>query len=547
MANIGYNGSGGQVTIQKLSVRQLMKNDKLRIAKYVVEVHTPGLMQTAARFVKSAATTVGLMSTSNTDIPKVLMVVGATGAGKTTLINGFANYLLGVTWEDNVRYKLISETKTRSDAYSQTTWISAYTFPKVAASRFPYALTIIDTPGFGDTDGVDRDKEIAGQIKEFFSLPPPNGIDHIDAIGFVAQASQSRLTPAQSYIFQAILATFGKDIGENIFLMATFADGGRANVLDSIQAANIPFVECFKFNNSALYQKSDSMFDKLFWEMGTKSFEAALTRFFTVTPKSLLLTREVLRERDRLETVVKGLQEKVRVAMGKIEELQQEQKAIEQHKADIKANKDFEYEVEVLKMRKVDLPNPSTYVTNCSLCGTTCHYPCGIPLDKNKDGCWAITDGRCRVCPSKCYWYYHCNSGYRFDTYYVTEMRTYEELKTKYEKAMKKKCTTEDIVKEMETELHDLYVAVCSMIQEARRSLNRLKEIALKPDPLTEVGYINILIAAEKQKADPGYMHRVECLQKVREMAELMGKMQGDVISTYEGSSWWDKFRPQCQ
>lgn len=59
---------------------------------------------------------------------KVLMVVGATAAGKTTLINGMVSYILGVEWKDNFRFKLIVEDNGLSQANSQTKNITAYTF-----------------------------------------------------------------------------------------------------------------------------------------------------------------------------------------------------------------------------------------------------------------------------------------------------------------------------------------------------------------------------------------------------------------------------------
>ena len=123
------------------------------------------------------------------------MVVGATGAGKTTLINGTVNYILGIKWEDKFRFKLVIEDSKVSQACSQTKEITAYIFHPMKGSAIPYTFTIIDTPGFGDTEGFKRNKEITDQIKEFFSIPPPNGIDHIDGIGFVTKASLARLTP----------------------------------------------------------------------------------------------------------------------------------------------------------------------------------------------------------------------------------------------------------------------------------------------------------------------------------------------------------------
>ena len=59
---------------------------------------------------------------------KVIMVLGATGAGKSTLINGMVNYILGVEWKDQFRFKLIADEGQGSQAESQTKSITAYTF-----------------------------------------------------------------------------------------------------------------------------------------------------------------------------------------------------------------------------------------------------------------------------------------------------------------------------------------------------------------------------------------------------------------------------------
>ena len=242
------------------------------------------------------------------------MMVGATGAGKTTLINGMVNHILGIKWADKFRYKIVEENCEVSQASSQTKEITAYTFHPMKGSTVPYTFTIIDTPGFGDTEGLKRDKEITDQIKEFFSIPPPNGIDHLDGIGFVTQASLACLTPTQEYIFTSILSIFGKDMAENIFILTTFSDGQTPPVMEAIKKAKIPAQKFHKFNNSAIFadntetaqknedeEDEDDHFYKMFWKMGARSFKAFFCDFEKSRGVSLRLTQEVLKEREQLQ------------------------------------------------------------------------------------------------------------------------------------------------------------------------------------------------------------------------------------------------------
>ena len=278
---------------------------------------------------------------STTCTHKVLMLVGATGAGKTTLINTMANYIMGVDWEDEYRFELISEETAHDQTKSQTQCITAYTFYKDEGSLLPYTLTVIDTPGFGDTGGLERDREIAKQIKEFFTTQGDEGIDQLHGIGFVTQAPLARLTSTQRYVFDSILSVFSKDVADNIFLMVTFADGLRPPVLDAARAAGVPFSSHFKFNNSALYasNQANNAFYEMFWRMGLISYREFFVQFSEAETQSLQQSREVLQQCKQLEIAVQGLQPHFhkgyfqdvdRAVLRKIEQAKQNQQRLQQ-------------------------------------------------------------------------------------------------------------------------------------------------------------------------------------------------------------------------
>ena len=233
---------------------------------------------------------------------KVLLLVGATGAGKSSLVNPMANYIMGVDWDDEYRFKLISEEEaTHDQTKSQTKCITAYTFHKQKGSPLPYTLTVIDTPGFGNTR--ERDDEIFQQIKELLTAQGDEGIDQLHGIGFVTQAPQTRLTPTQQYVFDSILSVFGEDVADNIFLMVTFADGRQPPVLDAARAAGVLFKSHFEFNSSAVFVKNDE-YSQLHWRMNKAGLQGFMVRLSKARTKQ---TGEVLRERGKLKTAVEGL------------------------------------------------------------------------------------------------------------------------------------------------------------------------------------------------------------------------------------------------
>uniref|UniRef100_A0A8C8SII7 Fibronectin type-III domain-containing protein n=1 Tax=Pelusios castaneus TaxID=367368 RepID=A0A8C8SII7_9SAUR len=475
----------------------------------------------------------------NLQIPnRVIMVMGATGSGKTTLINGMINYILGVQWKDEFRFKLIHEITHRSQAESQTSEVSAYEVNYKGGFQVPYSLTIIDTPGFGDTRGIEHDKEITRQIREFFSTQ--GAVDHIDAVCVIVQASLARLTHAQKYVFDSVLSIFGKDIKDNIQILITFADGQTPPVIEAIKTADVPCAKDakgnpihFKFNNSTLFacnaaaDEGSFNFDEMFWKMGAMSMKTFFESLGKLETRSLTLTQEVLRERKELETAVEGLQPQIKAGLTKLEELRKTQQALDQHKDDMEANKDFEYEVEKTVPVQKDISGTGHYITNCQNCHYTCHYPCGIPNDDGKRGCAAINQstGYCTVCPGKCFWNVHFNQKYKFEYKVVKEKQTYEQLKEKYEKASGEVLTAKNVVEKLSQEYSMVEEILMELIEKSSRSLQRLQAIALKPNPLSTPEYIDLLIMSEQQELKPGYQERIKSLTEVREVAEIIRKI----------------------
>ena len=527
--------------IERIQVRY--KEDIIKNHSKLVKQGSPPVHQVKVKQVYSSEADNVRKTEFGTEVKKgvpekVLMVVGATGSGKSTVLNGLFNYIVGVKWSDPFRFRLVDEVeqvKGKTQAESQTSWITSYTIKQHNGSLIPFDLTIIDTPGFGDTRGIKRDRQITEQIRKFFSSIGDFGIDHIDAVGFVVQAALSRLTHTQKYIFDSVLSLFGKDIAGNIFLFLTFADSQKPAALAAVEVAKIPYQTHFKFNNSAMFistQTSDSddedeNFDEMFWKMSNRSYKKFLFFHLEITEgKSLVLTKTVLEKRSQLETFMNGINADIQKGLLKCEEVTKELKVMQEHQKDIESNKDFNYIVKEGSWQKIDIF--SLKAVNCTICETTCHFPCGHLMVMS---CSAISWLRCTSCGCNASKHRQSNQMYKF--LYRSVVKTKKDMLEKYKDAEGKKMSAKEMKEKAGKELEEIQKKLVFLTDSATRALEELNKIALKPNPLSTCDYIDLMIETEKSEGKEGWKDRLEQLIEVRKHAEDMQKLVNDGMDPF--------------
>ena len=461
---------------------------------------------------------------------KVLLLLGATGSGKTTLVMALMNHIFGVNYEDNFRFTIETEIHNLSHAHSQTKLIHIYKLFPSKYSCIPYPLTVIDVPGYGDTRGIKQDMLLTEQFRELFANGEKYGIYHLNGVAIVLPASSVRMTPTQWYILDSIFALFGKDIWSNLILMITFADDQCPPVLEAFKANAIPYNAYFQFNNSAVFSKStsrvyDDHFGKMYYRMGTRSFDKFLVEFGRIVPVSLLLTKAVLEERTQLDVLTQQLHHNIVICLNRISELSTEEQVLKEQLHIMNENENFTYTVSITKRQKVNIPR-NTKALNCGVCHITCHFPCETKdegtfkciIMNNKDS----NEAECSICPGHCSWKAHMLQDIRYEFVQQQEVRTITEQLQRYESARDKHATTQDAIKNIREDLSKMQKDVMKMIKQARKCRIRLNEIALKPGVLSETDYIDILIQNEKLEQKSGWLQRLQSLKELKKATTLL-------------------------
>ncbi|XP_030634749.1 uncharacterized protein LOC115815922 [Chanos chanos] len=441
---------------------------------------------------------------------KAILIVGETGTGKSTLINTMVNYVLGVKPEDKVWFDITGE-EGKSQTASQTSHITVY---DVFMKESPYSLTIIDTPGFGDTRGIEFDEMISESLLSLCRME--DGVHEIDAVCLVVKASQNRLSIQQRYIFNAILSLFGKDIEKNIVLLITYSSGAQPDVLQAITEAKIPCARNednqpvhFLFNNwqKQTCDKKNERKYKFDWECSEDSMKDFLEYLKTMEKRSLKMTEGVLRKREQLKACFNNLLERVQWAELKQKELRQKRDALEKFK-----RKDKEFEVEIDEVYKEKVPiiprwwHLGKAATCCTVCKENCHYPgCWWVIDLS--WCSVMEDGNCTVCTKKCHYTKHVKE----EKIYVSKTR---KVKIKKEDFWRKLGEKENAVRKLEDQLQRAKEKKIRLIDKAYQSIITLEDTALKPDCYSTLLHLDFLIEKIKETGDMGRFQRLTDIKK---------------------------------
>jgi hypothetical protein len=299
-----------------------------------------------------------------------------------------------------------------------------------------------------------------------------------------------------------------------------------------------------KFNNSSFFcfngpteseasNDENTSFDHFFWRMGIENFKRFFSVLTTKKTQSLVLTKQVLDERKRLEATVDGLQPLIKIGLTKMEEMRKTKMVIANSQAQIEANENVHFEVEVTRPKKVDIP-AGQYLTNCNKCYVTCHNPCQIPNDERKVNCDAMDRSMpeetrtCKICPNKCIWNMHSNQSYRWEYVKEKQVTSSGTIKQKYESERKKKLTAKELVEILEKDVEENNKIVLERVEMVTQCIKRLDEIALRPNPFSTPEYIDLIITTEQREKSVGFKERIESLKKLRQMAIITSRVKNN-------------------
>ncbi|QPC72255.1 hypothetical protein HYE68_003007 [Fusarium pseudograminearum] len=423
----------------------------------------------------------------------VAIFTGTSGHGKSTEINAFVSYLLGGELEDSARVMMIDDRGT-SQTSSVTQFVTCFRIRPFSPVFEGKTMLIVDTPGYGDTRGYDRDTFVTAAMKDFFST-----VSHVNAIIFTCRAMESRttfLTPVSTYVFQL----FAKDVQNCLRTIYTFSDAGKPAAHDTLQKLGWPVQNGeISVNNSAFTVKPDTANASQIrdmWLFSTRGQFQVMVMLLKATPVSTNSSAEVTRDRIDLEQKCALAEQKIFKTAAEAQNLIANLDALA---GAIGKAPDAEIPITEDQAVKRDLPEGKA-TTLCLVCNITCHEICMYSNDEDKQKCCAIQGENCTMCKGHCHWKDHHNATFIISLQKVTRMVVPEDM-------IKMWNTNSNTLEESLLSAIDEYLKLQQGLRNEMLELAKLTEKlmakALLHNPSALLNYMDTLIAVATAQCYP--------------------------------------------
>jgi len=262
---------------------------------------------------------------------KVVLLVGKTGDGKSTFVNALVNIYLGITIEDKFRYLLINDNNVDQQK-SKTKKVKTYKIRPKNDLNFP-PIKIVDTPGFGDTEGRIEDDNHILQFQKAFEQKN----FYVNCILYIVNPYETRFGEYQKYVLNSILNLFADDVKENFIVgVSNFNPLGGNEVPNVIKNAlslensyyyknilkrdNIPKEEILKSDwyiaseNYLIFKnklKRDNS-EKEIWENTVSNIKILIEKIKIFKNKPIIESKNVIQYRIEVKAEIEGLTEKLK-------------------------------------------------------------------------------------------------------------------------------------------------------------------------------------------------------------------------------------------
>lgn len=383
-----------------------------------------------------------------------LVLMGKTGAGKSTTINAFFNYAKGITAETFPKLFPIktvfqscnvaeyshrnAEDHTNGELNAVTQEPSEYT-----ATGNNLVLNLIDCPGMADQRGVTKDIENSRDIAKFV-----NNIGSFNAICIVFKGSMNRATTEERYFVEQVKTIIPKSVQNRIFIVLTHATRSSQNAKDFATSVGLPVENVFAFDHFAFSRDGHvdptTDDDGTLMEEITSKWTSSKNAFNRLIAKAKELGAYSSTEMNTIGEIKSKAVEKINTALRKVRsieettarldnarhELQAAREAYERATSSKESTEAALRQAEAEKNAAQALDAYETYYetiavgtnehhTYCTKCGVNCHEPCGLPhkgdyYNDHLSGCTCMKDGFCTKCPNKCNYNVHFHRKKKF-------------------------------------------------------------------------------------------------------------------------------------